>query len=210
MGSGPLVDDTCSVQAKGVPLMIRRFNVDTIVFAVLALVMLATRTHSLSQYLHLPDTSLASFFVLGFFVRRAVVFGALFLLAFAIDVVVINWFGQSDFCFTSAYWMLVPAYGTMWLAGRFAQARWGVRAATLPAIAVLLVAATFVSELFSSGGFYFLGGRFTDPALAEFLPRLAKYFPFTLLATLGWSGLAAAGVTLLHFIRPETRAGQRP
>ena len=184
------MDDTCSVQAKGVPLMIRRFNVDTIVFAVLALVMLATRTHSLSQYLHLPDTSLASFFVLGFFAPRAVAFGALFLLAFAIDVVVINWFGQSDFCFTSAYWMLVPAYGTMWLAGRFAQARWGA--------------------LFSSGGFYFLGGRFTDPALAEFLPRLAKYFPFTLLATLGWSGLAAAGVTLLHFIRPETRASQRP
>jgi len=190
--------------------MIRRFHPDFILFAALALVMLTTRTHSLSQYLHLPDTSLASFFVLGFFVRRAVAFAGLFLLGFAIDVVVINWFGQSDFCFTSAYWMLVPAYGTMWLAGRIAQDRWSTRVAALPAIAVLLVFATFVSELFSSGGFYFLGGRFVDPTIAGFLPRLAKYFPPTLWATLGWSGLAAAAIALLHVIRPDLRVGRRP
>jgi len=190
--------------------MLRRFNPDTLIFAVLALVMLATRTHSLSQYMHLPDTSLASFFVLGFFVRRAVAFGALFLLGLAIDIVVINWFGQSDFCFTPAYWMLLPAYGTMWVAGRMAQSRWGARAAALPAIAVLLVAATFVSELFSSGGFYFLGGRFADPTISGFVSRVAKYFPFTLWTTLGWSGLAAASVALLHFVRPEARANRRP
>jgi hypothetical protein len=189
--------------------MIRRFHPDVIVFAVLAMVMLITRTHSLSPYMHLPDTSLASFFVLGFLVRRAAAFNGLFLLGFAIDVVVINWFGQSNFCFTPAYWMLVPAYGTMWLAGRIAQDRWGMRAAALPAIAVLLVAATFVSQLFSSGGFYFLGGRFPDPTIAGFLPRLAKYFPPTLWATLGWSGLAAAAIALLHVIRPDLRAGKR-
>jgi len=190
--------------------MIRRFHPDFILFAALALVMLTTRTHSLSQYLHLPDTSLASFFVLGLFVRRAVAFASLFLLGFAIDVVVINWFGQSDFCFTPAYWMLVPAYGTMWLAGRIAQDRWSTRVAALPAIAVLLVFATFVSELFSSGGFYFLGGRFVDPTIAGFLPRLAKYFPPTLWATLGWSGLAAAAIALLHVIRPDLRVSRRP
>lgn len=190
--------------------MIRRFHPDTIVFAVLALVMLVTRSHSLSQYMHLPDTSLASFFVLGFLVRRAIAFGALFLLGFAIDVVVINWFGQSDFCFTPAYWMLVPAYGTMWLAGRIAQDRLGGRVAALPAVAALLVAATFVSELFSSGSFYFLGGRFADPTIAGFLPRLLRYFPPTLWATLGWSGLAAAAIALLRVARPEPRINRRP
>ena len=43
---------------------IRRF--DILVFAALAVVMLATRPHSLSEFVHLPETSLASFLVAGF------------------------------------------------------------------------------------------------------------------------------------------------
>lgn len=190
--------------------MVRDNRFQLSVFAIIAFVMLVTRTHSLSNVLHLPDTSLASFFVLGFLVQRAIAFAALFLLGFAIDLVVITYFGQSDFCFTPAYWMLVPAYGVMWLAGRFAQARLGERVAALPAIAILLVAATFISELFSSGGFYFLGGRYPDPTLAEFLPRIARYFPPTLWATLVWSGLAAAGLALMLVLRPDLRAAERP
>ena len=95
--------------------MVRISRPDLALFGALAIVMLVTRTHSLSNVMHLPDTSLASFFVGGFFLRRATAFAGLFLLAFAIDVTVIGWFGQSSFCFTPAYWMLVPAYGTMWL-----------------------------------------------------------------------------------------------
>ena len=190
--------------------MVREKRFELCVFALLALVMLVTRTHSLSNVLHLPDTSLASFFVLGFLVRRPVAFAGLFGLSFAIDVVMIGLLGQSDFCFTPAYWMLVPAYGVMWLAGRFAELRLGARPAALPAMAVLLVSATLVSELFSSGGFYFLGGRFAEPTMAEFWPRLARYFPPTLWATLGWSGLAATGYALLLAVRPKLRqADQR-
>lgn len=189
--------------------MVRNARFDLAVFGALALVMLVTRTHSLSNVVHLPDTSLASFFVLGFFVRRAVAFGALFLLGYAIDVIVIGWFGQSDFCFTPAYWMLVPAYGTMWLAGRFGAEKLGERASALPAIAVLVTAAMLVSQLFSSGGFYFLGGRFPDPTLAGFMPRLARYFPTTLYATLLWTGAAAGIFALLSVARPQLRAGNR-
>lgn len=190
--------------------MVRDNRFQLSVFGLIALVMLVTRTHSLSNVLHLPDTSLASFFVLGFLVRPVMAFGALFLLGFAIDLIVIAYFGQSDFCFTAAYWMLVPAYGVMWLAGRFAQDRLGERVPALPAIAMLVVVATFLSELFSSGGFYFLGGRFADPTLAGFLPRLARYFPPTLWATLGWSGLAAAAFALMLVVRPGLRAAERP
>jgi hypothetical protein len=45
------------------PMMARPRNFDLSVFAALAVVMLITRSHSLSQYVHVPDTSLASFFV---------------------------------------------------------------------------------------------------------------------------------------------------
>lgn len=188
---------------------IRNSRFDFTVLAMLALVTLVTRTHSLSNLMHLPDTSLASFFVLGFLVRRVAAFAALFLLAFAIDVTVIAWFGQSSFCFTPAYAMLVPAYATMWLAGRLGASKLGERASALPALVALLATATLVSELFSSGGFYFLGGRFADPSLAGFMPRLARYFPPTLYATLLWSGVAAATFVLLAITRPAVLAARR-
>jgi hypothetical protein len=189
--------------------MVRNARFEQSVFGIIALIMLVTRSHSLSQVLHLPDTSLASFFVLGFFVPQVLGFAALFLLGFAIDVVVINWFGQSDFCFTPAYWMLVPAYGVMWVVGRFARSRLGARVGALPVTAGLLVGATLASELLSSGGFYFLGGRFADPTITGFLPRIAHYFPATLWATLGWSGIAAALLALLCVIRPNLRPAEQ-
>lgn len=178
---------------------------DLIVFAILAAVMLVTRTHSLSHVVHLPDTSLASFFVLGYLVRRPAAFGGLFALGFAIDVWKIYVMGGSGFCFTPAYWMLLPAYGVMWLAGRFVAEKFGDRVTALLPAAVLLLVATFISNLFSSGGFYFLGGRYPDPTVAEFLPRLQKYFPGTLLATLLWSGVGAAAYIALLVVRPELR-----
>ncbi|TCM17679.1 hypothetical protein EDF56_10520 [Novosphingobium sp. PhB165] len=184
-------------------------RVSLFVFAALAAVMLVTRTHSLSQVVHLPDTDLASFFVLGFFVRRFAGFAALFALGYAIDIVVISVLGGSGFCFTPAYAMLVPAYGVMWLAGRVAAAKLGDRLAALPAMAVLLIPATFVSHLLSSGGFYFLGGRFPDPTLAGFLPRIGRYFPTTLLSTLLWSGIAAALWALAVTLRPALHAERR-
>ena len=47
-----------------------------------------------------------------------------------------------------------------------------------------------MSELFSSGGFYFFSGRF-EPNLAEFGARIARYFPSSL-ATLAFYVAVAA------------------
>jgi hypothetical protein len=187
------------------PLSLSSPRFELAVFALLAAVMLITRTHSLSHLVHLPDTSLASFFVLGYLIRRPAAFAGLFGLGFAIDVWKIYVMGGSGFCFTPAYWMLLPAYGVMWFAGRFVAARFAQRLSALLPAAVLLVGAAFVSNLFSSGGFYFLGGRYPDPTPAEFLPRLQKYFPGTLLATLLWSGVGVAAYAALQTARPELR-----
>jgi hypothetical protein len=192
-------------QSSRLPLSSAR--VEMAIVALLAAVMLITRTHSLSNLVHLPDTSLASFFVLGYLVRRPLAFAGLFLLGFAIDVVVIYVIGGSGFCFTPAYSMLVPAYGVMWFAGRFAAERLGERLSALPATILLLAGAAFVSNLLSSGGFYFLGGRFGDPTIAGFLPRIQRYFPGTLLATLLWSGVGAAAYAAVRVLRPDVRTG---
>jgi hypothetical protein len=171
-------------------------DVSLFVFIALALVMLITRTHSLSQVVHLPDTSLASFFIAGFYIRSRLAMPALFALGFAIDVVMITVMGTSGFCFTLAYAMLLPAYGLLWAAGRLAAARLG---GSLPMIAGLLAVAVLGSEMLSSGGFYFLSGRFAEPTLAGFLPRLLRYFPLTLISALGWGAVAAMahGLALL-------------
>ena len=185
--------------------MTRQDRIDGAVLAALAAVMVVTRSHSLSQAVHVPDTSWASFFVAGYYVRSRLAFPALFLLGFGIDLIMINHFGTSNFCFTPAYAMLIPAYGTMWLAGRFAHARLAPAPSSIPALFALVCGATLGAEVLSSGGFYFLGGRFPDPTLAGFLPRLARYFPFTLMATLIWTGVAAA----MHGLVVATRAAQR-
>lgn len=174
------------------------------VFGALAGVMLLTRSHALTHLVHVPSTALASFFVLGYFVRRFMGFVALFALAYAIDVVSISILGVSDFCYTPAYAMLIPAYAVMWMAGRYA-ARLPERLQSLPAVVAALVLATFVSHLFSSGGFYFLGNRYPDPTVAGFLPRIARYFPLTLISSVLWSGVAAAIWALVLTARPELR-----
>lgn len=187
--------------------MSRQNRFDLCVLAALAAVMLITRTHSLSQVVHLPDTSWASFFVAGYYVRSRHAFPALFLLGFAIDLVMIRVFGTPDFCFTVAYWLLVPAYGAMWLAGSWAHERLAPRATALPMLLALVCAASFVAELISSGGFYAFGGRFANPTLAGFLPRLAHYFPYTLSATLGWLSVVVLAHALVLALRPDLRAG---
>lgn len=186
-------------------LSVHSARFELITFGLLTAVMLITRTHSLSNLVHLPDTSLASFFLLGYFIRRAIALGGLLLLSFVIDVWVIFVMGGSGFCFTPAYAMLLPAYGVMWSAGRFVAGRYGDELTTLLPAALVVIVAAFISNLFSSGGFYFLGGRYPDPTIAEFLPRLQRYFPGTLLATLLWSGVGAAVYAAILSARPEIR-----
>jgi hypothetical protein len=190
-------------------MMARFKSFDFAMFTALCVVMLITRSHSLSEVVHLPETSLATFFVAGFYIRSRLAMPALFALGFAIDVVVIYGMGGSNFCFTPAYWMLLPAYGVMWLGGRFAAQRFGASLAALPAIVAVLCGATLVSNLLSSGGFYWLGGRFAEPTLAGFLPRVERYFPGTLLSTLIWAGVAAAAHALAVLVAPADKTASR-
>jgi hypothetical protein len=155
----------------------------------LLVVMAATRSHHFVGALHfLPDASWAAFFLAGALLGRAWIFALFCVLAAGIDWVAINLAGVSGFCVTPAYAMLLPAYGALWLAGRwFVKQR---RIALLPFLGAALVSAA-AAELFSSGGFYLLGGRFAEPNLAEFLQREAEYFPAMAGAMMLYLGLAA-------------------
>jgi|SRR5690554_1232386 len=185
--------------------MEKSMRFDLVIFAILALVMLATRTHSFSSYIHLPDTSWASFFIAGYYIRNRLAFPALFLLSFTIDLFVIGVKDGASHCFTPAYWMLMPAYGAMWFGGRFSAHRFGASVKDLPGIFLTICGASLAAQLFSSGGYYMLSGNFIDPNIAEFAGRMERYFPGNLLSTLTWCGVAVAA-HIAYFITKSADA----
>ncbi|MEQ1487479.1 MAG: hypothetical protein ABL920_03220 [Methylotenera sp.] len=148
-----------------------------IIGIVLAMLIITTRGHHFASINLLPSASLAVFFLAGLYLRPTWAFAALLALCAGLDFYSIKFAGTSGFCVTPAYGFLLPAYGVMWLAGRwFAKQYSFASKALLPLVGSVAVAA-FVSELFSSGGFYFFGGRYAEPTFAVFGERLMKYFP---------------------------------
>lgn len=157
---------------------------------VLAGLIIATRGHHFASINALPSASLAVFFLAGLYLRPTWMFPALLALCAGLDFSAITFGGVSSFCVTPAYGFLLPAYGVMWLAGRWFAKRYSFSTnAVLPLVGSVAIAAT-VSELVSSGGFYFFGGRYPNPTLVEFLPRLEKYFPHQLENIGFWLGVA--------------------
>lgn len=169
-----------------------------IVGIVLATLIVTTRGQHFASINNLPSASLAVFFLAGLYLRPTLVFPALLALCAGLDFYSITFAGTSSFCVTPAYGFLLPAYGVMWLAGRWFAKRYSFSTnAMLPLVGSVAVAAT-VSELFSSGGFYFFGGRYADTTLAVFGERLIKYFPHQLEGIGFWLG--AALITHIIFV----------
>lgn len=156
----------------------------------LALAMAATRFKHVGDALHLPDASMAVFFLGGLYVRRHVVFVAMVLLAVALDWASIRYAGVSDFCVTPACAFLPLAYAALWYAGRGYAPRLNARPLTLlGAFAVALVAAS-ASFVVSNGAFYWLGGRYAEPNMSQYLARLWQWGPLFVRTTLGYVAVA--------------------
>jgi hypothetical protein len=173
--------------------------------AALALLIAATHGHHFASVLHLPPATWAVFFLAGFYLRRGWVFAALLAEVVVLDYVAVAFGGVSAFCVSPAYGFLLPAYGTLWLAGHWYAKRYNFNASTLPALGVSLLGSVTLAELFSSGGFYFFSGRFVDISLAEFGGRLVKYFPYSLQSFAFWMGIAIAVHVVLRAISNNTR-----
>ncbi|MGH8508241.1 MAG: hypothetical protein ACREVH_05935 [Gammaproteobacteria bacterium] len=156
----------------------------------LALCMAATRSHHFAATLHLSDASWAVFFLAGFYLRPVWMFPALIALAGASDYVAIAGFGVSDFCVSPAYGFLLPAYGALWLAGRWYAGHHRFALSTLIPLAASVIIGTAMCEIISSSGFYFFSGRFAETSLVELGLRLATYFPASLLSLAFWMGSA--------------------
>ncbi|MGH8183629.1 MAG: hypothetical protein ACREPH_08225 [Rhodanobacteraceae bacterium] len=169
-----------------------------IVTGLLAVLMLLTRTGHFGDALHLPDASMAVFFLGGAYVRRHRALAALLILAVAIDYVAVSYAGVSNFCVTAAYVFLPLAYAVLWY-GASACVRLVGNAHPLPACLGLVMGVVVfasLSFLISNGSFYWLGGRVAHTSLAGWAANTWQWGPRFVATTLAYAGsvLLAQGV----------------
>ncbi len=150
-------------------------NKSIALFALLVLLMAATRSHHFDSLTHLPDASLAAFLLAGICLPLAA-FPALLLVAGLADYAAINHAGVSDWCFSPAYWFLIPTYAVMWYAGRFYAVRHSDSWRGLALFAATALAATSAAFVISSGSFYLFSGRFADMTALQYAGSVAKYY----------------------------------
>lgn len=144
----------------------------------LVVLMIITRGHHFAS-LHnmLPGASWAIFFFAGAYLRSAWPLLGFFALSWWLDFAAYTWGGASDFCLTPAYTFLLPAYTSLWLAGRWYAKQHQFAWRTLMPLSFSIIAGLILCELFSSGGFYFFSGRFEETTWFQFSERLIAFFP---------------------------------
>ena len=177
----------------------------TTIALLLALLMVATRFHHFGSATHLPDASLAVFFLGGFYLRRSALLGCYLAEAALIDYLAISLGGTSDWCVTPAYAFLIPTYASLWLGGVWYARRHRLEWRTLASFfgaAALGVSAAF---LISNASFYFLSGYFPELSGIEYAARVAKYFPPYASAAAAYIVLAAALHVLVTLTGPRSQ-----
>ncbi|WP_050997956.1 hypothetical protein [Dyella japonica] len=155
-------------------------------------VMIATRFKHFGDMLHLPDASMAVFFLGGLTLRRHWTFVVMVLLAVALDWVSISYAGVSDFCITLAYSFLPLAYAVLWYAGRWFAPRMSGSAMSYAGAFMVALLAAIGSFAISNGSFYWLGGRYANPHMSEYLSRLWQWGPLFVGTTMGYVATALA------------------
>ncbi len=177
--------------------------------AFLILLMAVTRGHHFASIDHLPSASWAVFFLAGIYLKPLWSFPLLILEAFLLDFAAITFGGVSSFCVTPTYVMLVPAYASLWWAGRWYAKHHREQWSSLLTLFSSLVVGTLVCQLISSGSFYFYSGRFTDPTMAEMVNRLVKYTPSQFEAVFFYIGFAIAAHLFLSWFQRTRHSGAK-
>ena len=171
-------------------------NQKYLIGGLLLLAMIVTRGNITA---HLQDASWAIFFMVGFYLRGAsfgrYAFPAFFLVAFVIDLVVIDAVnGGTHYCFTPSYPFLIPSYAAMWLAGRWFAGQYQENAFDLFKFVGAALVGTVVCFLISNLGFYLFAGKFEAMNVAEYAQAVAKYLPEYLKTT----GVYLGFIALVH------------
>lgn len=156
---------------------------------VLSAMMWLTRGHHLATLAHLPDASWAIFFVVGFYFSSFAVIALFLAQAFLIDYLVLTQLGIGQSCFTIAYSFLLPAYLSLWFAGKWLSERYALNLSGFKNFIFAAVSGVVVCELISSGSYYLINVP-GSASFSEFMSRQALYLPHALLNAMGYLMLA--------------------
>ena len=110
--------------------------------------------------------------------------------------------GQS--CFTLAYGFLLPAYLSLWFAGRWLAKHCTINLNGLKNFLIAAVMAIVLCELISSGSYYFMNVP-REASIAELMTRVIGYLPFALEITLAYLAFALM-LHLLVFVPAQKQA----
>lgn len=180
-------------------------NHQILIGVLLTALLVITRGHHFASVSHLPSASWAVFFLAGVYLRPVWVLAALFLVAAGLDLASVTWGGVSNFCTSPAYPFLLPAYASLWLAGRWLARHYQFAWGTLAKLAGSVLVGSALAHLFSSGGFYFFSGRYAEPTLAEFGQRILKQYPGSLGTLLFYVGIALVAHVLVKQLRHDAK-----
>ncbi|PTN07833.1 hypothetical protein [Nitrosomonas aestuarii] len=173
---------------SNVPALAGRHQI--VIALMLVSLMIITRGHHFSSLHNLPGASWAVFFLAGIYLRTVWPLVGFLALSWWLDFAAYTWGGASGFCLTPAYVFLLPAYAALWLAGRWYAGQHQFALNTLLPLSLSMVTGLILCEMFSSGGFYFFSGRFTDATWVEFAGRTLNYFPMYIESFLFYTGVA--------------------
>jgi hypothetical protein len=175
--------------------------------SLLMILMAMTRFDHFGSALSLPDASLAIFFLAGLSLTGFWFFGALVLAAGLIDFVAITQLNVSDYCLSPAYAFLLPAYGVLWLAGRYCGKFAQFNLPEMLVTALILVLAASASFLISNSSFYLFSGRIESVSWAGFLTQFIHYYPLYLTSALSY-GLAGLLLIKASKFIPDVQRAQ--
>lgn len=155
-----------------------------LIFA-LSAIMWLTRGHHMASIAQLPDASWAIFFIVGFYFSSFAVIALFLAQAFLIDYLVLSQMGIGESCFTLAYSFLLPAYLSLWFAGRWLSKRYALNVTSFKLFVFAAVSGIIVCEFISSGSYYFINVPGTA-SIGEFMGRIALYLPHALAITMSY------------------------
>jgi hypothetical protein len=134
------------------------------------------------------------FLLAGLWLRDLRLFPGFFLLAWVTDLAAFA-LGTPTNCYSIAYLFLVPAYGALWLAGRWASEGGIAR------IALATVGGSAVTFVVANAGMYLLAPSPSAPTLGAFASAVVGYFPGYLTTTAMYVAVGVLAETALRGVR---------
>ncbi|HEX2585113.1 MAG TPA: hypothetical protein VHL14_08270 [Steroidobacteraceae bacterium] len=174
----------------------RSTSTDWLIGGTLLLMLVLTRSGHFGSSLKLPDASWAMFWLGGALALRWWWPAIMLVASAAIDYFVIS-NGVSSYCVTPAYPFIIPAYFSLWFAGRWIAGHLNADAQSLLRTGISILGGVTFAFIITNVGFYLFAGYFSSMPAWTYLQAVVKYWPGYMLHT---SIYAVTGLLIRYIV----------